>query len=65
VKDTKTLFNDQAQLSKQYKEGYMGRAAGYDFVENTMWPTYTRGAGDANYLVNTSTGITSARQPSP
>ncbi len=59
VKDTKTLFNDQAQLSKQYKEGYMGRAAGYDFVENTMWPTYTRGAGDANYVVNTSTGITS------
>jgi hypothetical protein len=60
VKDTKTLFNDQAQLSKQYKEGFMGRAAGYDFVENTLWPTYTRGAGDANYLVNTSTGITSA-----
>jgi hypothetical protein len=60
VKDTKTLFNDQAQLSKQYKEGYMGRAAGYDFVENTLWPTYTRGGGDANYLVNTSTGITSA-----
>jgi len=50
VKDTKTLFNDQAQLSKQYKEGYMGRAAGYDFVENTLWPGYTRGAGDANYL---------------
>ena len=59
VKDTKTLFNDQAQLSKQYKEGFMGRAAGYDFVENTMWPTYTRGAGDANYVVNTSTGTTS------
>jgi hypothetical protein len=59
VKDTKTLFNDQAQLSKQYKEGYMGRAAGYDFVENTLWPGYTRGAEDANYVVNTSTGITS------
>lgn len=59
VKDTKTLFNDQAQLSKQYKEGYMGRAAGYDFMENTLWPGHTRGAGDANYVVNTSTGITS------
>ena len=59
VKDTKTLFNDQAQISKQYKEGYMGRAAGYDFVENTLWPGFTRGAGDASYVVNTSTGITS------
>lgn len=59
VADTKTLFNDQAQLSKQYKEGYMGRAAGYDFMENTLWPGHTRGAGDANYVVNTSTGITS------
>ena len=59
VKDTKTLFNDQAQLSKQYKEGYMGRAAGYDFMENTLWPGHTRGGGDANYVVNTSSGITS------
>ncbi|ANK73737.1 hypothetical protein FA04_14575 [Ensifer adhaerens] len=59
VKDTKTLFNDQAQLSKQYKEGFMGRAAGYDFMENTLWPGHTRGAADANYVVNTSTGITS------
>lgn len=59
VKDTKTLFNDQAQLSKQYLEGYMGRAAGFDFMENTLWPGHTRGAADANYVVNTSTGITS------
>jgi hypothetical protein len=59
VKDTKTLFNDQAQLSKQYLEGYMGRAGGFDFMENTLWPGHTRGAADANYVVNTSTGITS------
>jgi hypothetical protein len=37
----------------------MGRAAGYDFMENTLWPGHTRGGGDANYVVNTSTGITS------
>lgn len=59
VKDTKTLFNDQAQLSKQYLEGFMGRAGGFDFMENTLWPGHTRGAADANYVVNTSTGITS------
>lgn len=59
VKDTKTLFNDQAQLSKQYKEGYSGRAGGFDFMENTLWAGHTRGAGDAAYVVNTSSGVTS------
>ncbi len=59
VSDTKTLFNDQAQLSKQYREGYMGRAAGFDFVENTLWSNHTTGGEDDAYIVNTSTGITS------
>lgn len=59
VQDTKTLFQDSGQLSKQYREGYMGRAAGFDFVENTMWPGHTCGSEDGNYVVNTSTGITS------
>lgn len=58
VKDTKTLFNDQASVAKQYKEGYMGRAAGFDWMENTMWPAHTRGDA-ASYVCNTSTGITS------
>lgn len=51
VKDTKTLFNDQASIGKQFREGYMGRAAGFDFMENTMWPGFTRGAG-SGYLIN-------------
>ena len=59
VKDTKTLFNGQTEIGKQYREGFMGRAAGFDWVENTMWPAHTRGAGDGAYVVNTSTGITS------
>jgi len=59
VKDTKTLFNDQSSVAKQYREGMMGRAAGLDFGENTLLPSHTRGAGDAAYVVNTSTGITS------
>lgn len=59
IKDTKTLFNDQAQLGKQYLEGYMGRAAGFDFMENTQWPGHTTGGEDGAYVVNTSTGITS------
>jgi hypothetical protein len=37
----------------------MGRAAGFDFVENTMWPGHDRGAANGSYVCNTSTGITS------
>ena len=59
VKDTKTLFQDSTSLAKQYKEGYMGRAAGFDWAENTLLPAHTRGGADAAYVVNTSTGITS------
>jgi hypothetical protein len=59
VKDTKTLFNHAGEIGKQYREGYMGRAAGYDFVENTLWPAFTRGAANGSYVCNTSSGITS------
>jgi hypothetical protein len=55
----KGLFQDSSAIAKQYREGYMGRTAGFDFVENTLWPAHTRGDA-ANYVVNTSTGITSA-----
>ncbi len=58
VKDTKTLFQNQGEIGKQYREGYMGRAAGFDWVENTMWPGHTRGDA-ASYVCNTSSGITS------
>jgi hypothetical protein len=58
VDGLKTLFQDTGQLSRQYKEGYMGRAAGYDFEESTLIPSHTRGDA-ANYVCNTSTGITS------
>jgi hypothetical protein len=58
VKDTKTLFQDDASLSKQYREGMVGRAAGFDWGENTMMPSHLRGDA-ASYVCNTSTGITS------
>ena len=59
IKDTKALFNHQGEVAKQYREGYMGRAAGFDFVENTLWPGHTTGSENGSYVVNTSTGITS------
>lgn len=48
----KGLFNDRDGISKQYREGFMGRTAGFDFMENTLWPSHPRGALSAGYLVN-------------
>jgi hypothetical protein len=59
VDQLKGLFQDSTAVAKQYREGFMGRTAGFDFMENTLWPTFTRGAGNTAYVVNTSTGITS------
>jgi hypothetical protein len=38
VVDNKSLFQDQAQLAKQYREGMMGRFGSFDFYENTLVP---------------------------
>lgn len=38
VTDNKSLFQDQRELAKQYREGIMGRFAGFDFYENTLVP---------------------------
>ena len=44
----KALFNDSGEIAKQYKEGSMGRAAGFDFYENTLWARHTSGDAAAN-----------------
>lgn len=48
----KGLFNDKTNLSKQYREGFMGRTAGFDFMENTLWPSHTVGSKAGTPLVN-------------
>lgn len=60
VDGLKGLFHDSKEVARQYREGYMGRTAGFDFVENTMWPGYTRGGSNGAYLTNgaTQTGAT-------
>ena len=50
----KGLFHDSKEVASQYREGYMGRTAGFDFVENTMWPSHTRGAANGSYTTNTT-----------
>lgn len=47
----KGLFQDSKEVSKQYRDGIIGRTGGFDFWENTLMPTHTRGAG-AGYLIN-------------
>lgn len=52
VKDTKTLFNDSKSISGQFREGYVGTVAGFDFAENTMWANHARGAGTTAYTTD-------------
>jgi hypothetical protein len=58
----KGLFQDSASVSKQYREGSMGRTAGFDFYENTLISNHTSGtaAKTTGYLINgaSQTGAT-------
>ncbi len=49
----KSLFHESDALDKQYKEGMMGRTAGFDFYENTLWPQHLRGSATSTYTTNT------------
>lgn len=49
----KGLFQDSTNIARQYREGYMGRTAGFDFMENTLWPSHTVGTKAGTPLVNT------------
>jgi hypothetical protein len=50
----KGLFQDSANISEQYKEGKLGRTAGFTFYENTLIPTHTTGTALAatTYTIN-------------
>jgi len=55
------LFNSSPEISKQYKEGYMGQFSGLEFMESSLVPSQSRGAG-ASYQMNaasTANGATS------
>lgn len=49
VDSLKGLFNSQKQIAVQYEEGYMGRAAGYDWNNSTVMPVQARGTANAAY----------------
>jgi hypothetical protein len=54
VDSLKGLFQDSKEISSQYKEGMMGRTAGFDFYENTLLASQTTGtaASVTTYTVN-------------
>ena len=39
----KGLFQDSTAIAKQYREGMMGRTAGFDFYQNSLWSKHTSG----------------------
>ena len=40
---TKGLFQDSSNISKQYREGMLGRTSGFDVLESTFLPSHTTG----------------------
>ena len=50
----KGLFHDSSAIKEQYKEGIMGRTAGFDFYENTLLTSHTTGTAvkATTYTVN-------------
>lgn len=50
----KGLFQDSDEISEQYREGKMGRTAGFDFYENTLLGSQATGtaASATTYTVN-------------
>ncbi len=54
-----SLFHSGAEISKQYREGMVGKAAGFDFMETSYLQTFQNGARVATtYLTNAATAQT-------
>lgn len=52
----KGLFQSSEQIAQQYKTGYMGTTAGFDFLRNNLLPTITNGTSQVtgNTITTTS-----------
>ena len=48
----KGLFQDSNQIKQQYREGMLGRIGGFDWYENTHWPSHTTGTTSNEMDVN-------------
>lgn len=52
VDGLKGLFQSSTQIKRQYEEGILGYTGGFEFAQNTLFNSYTRGAGTQLYTVN-------------
>lgn len=52
VNGLKGLFQDSTQIQKQYREGMMGRTAGFDWYENERVYSHTTGSDHTTVTVN-------------
>lgn len=50
----KGLFQKSDEIAKQYKNGYMGSADGFTYLENNLLPRHTNGTGDHTFEVRTT-----------
>lgn len=50
----KGLFQDSSAIAKQYREGMMGRTAGFDFYQNSLWSKHTSGTETAAGTITVS-----------
>lgn len=57
VEALKGLFNDQGEISRQYKEGYMGRAAGADWFESESIHTHVNGSATVVAAVDATVAV--------
>jgi len=55
IEALKGLHHDEEGLTRQYREGSMGRTAGFDFYENTHLNSHTNGARGGAGLMNGAT----------
>lgn len=53
----KGLFQSADAIGKQYKQGYMGMADGFTYLENNLLPTHTRGTATGAMTVTTTVSV--------
>jgi hypothetical protein len=50
----KGLFQDSSEIKSQYRDGQLGRTAGFDWFENTLLPSHQRGT-NVSFTADTRT----------
>lgn len=59
IDSLKGLFQDSNAIKQQYRDGVMGRTAGFEFTENTLMNTYTSGTATSGTTSLTTSSVVS------